>query len=87
MPYFQETIGKPAVAYTVSKVREIPEVAGKIIDEIKENIEAIITEDIPYYYKVTYIDENGEVKEGYVSKKSIKVIEKEEEEVVSESDE
>lgn len=87
LPYFQETIGKPAVAYTVSKVREIPEVAGKIIDEIKENIEAIITEDIPYYYKVTYIDENGEVKEGYVSKKSIKVIEKEEEEVVSESDE
>ena len=70
-PYFQDNIGKPVVAYTISKVRDLPETAGKVIDELMEGIEAYITEDVPYYYKVTYTDENGEEKEGYVAKGSI----------------
>lgn len=79
-PYFQDTIGKPVAAYVVSKVREIPEVAGEIIDELKVGIKAIITEDVPYYYKVQYTDEEGNIKEGYVAKKNIEVLEDDREE-------
>ena len=35
VPYFQDTIGKPVTAYTVSKVKELPEKAGKVIDELR----------------------------------------------------
>lgn len=76
-PYFQETIGKPVVAYTISKVKEFPKAAGKVIDELKKDFQAIITEDVPYYYKVTYTDENGNTREGYVAKKNLKIIEDE----------
>lgn len=41
----------------------------------KEDIEAMIIENVPYYYKITFVDENGEVKEGYVSKRSVKFVE------------
>lgn len=77
-PYFQDTIGKPVVAYTISKVKELPKAAGKVIDELKKDFQAIVTEDVPYYYKVTYTDENGNTKEGYVAKKNLKIIEDEE---------
>ena len=86
-PYFQDNIGKPVVAYTISKVRDLPETAGKVIDELMEGIEACITEDVPYYYKVTYTDENGEEKEGYVAKKNLKVIEEQDEEESSDEQE
>ena len=78
-PYFQENIGKPVMARTVAHIKEIPEVAGNFIADLKENIEAIITENCPYYYKVVFVDENGETKEGYVSKRSVRVIETPEE--------
>lgn len=77
-PYFQDTVGKPVTAYVVSKVKELPQTAGKVIDELKEDLQAIITEDVPYYYKVTYTDEEGNVREGYVAKRNLKVIEVEE---------
>lgn len=77
-PYFHDTVGKPVTAYVVSKVRELPQAAGKVIDELKEDLQAIITEDVPYYYKVTYTDEEGNVREGYVAKRNLKVIEVEE---------
>lgn len=74
-PYFQECIGAPVMAWTVAHVKELPEKAGKFIGDLKEDIEATIIENVPYYYKVTFIDENGEVKEGYVSKRSVKLVE------------
>ena len=79
-PCFQDSIGKPVVAYTISKVRKFPEIASNVIDELGEGVEGFITEDVPYYYKVTYTDENGEEREGYVAKKNLKVIEEPEEE-------
>lgn len=81
-PYFEDNIGKPAAAYVVSKVKELPEATGKVIEEIKKGFQVIITEDVPYYYKVTFLDENGEIREGYVAKKNIKLIE----EIVLEED-
>lgn len=74
-PYFQEYIGVPVMASTVAHVKEFPEKASKLVAEIKEDIEATIIENVPYYYKVTFIDENGEEREGYVSKRSVKLIE------------
>lgn len=73
-PYFQEYIGVPVTARTVACVREFPEKASKLITDIKEDIEATIIENVPYYYKITFIDENGEEKEGYVSKRSVKFV-------------
>lgn len=73
-PYFQEYIGVPVTARTVACVREFPEKASKLIADIKEDIEATIVENVPYYYKITFIDENGEEKEGYVSKRSVKFV-------------
>lgn len=73
--YFQECIGAPVMAWTVAHVKELPEKASKFIGDLKEDIEATIIENVPYYYKVIFIDENGEVKEGYVSKRSVKLVE------------
>lgn len=74
VPCFQEYIGVPVTAWTVAYVREFPEKASKLIADIKEDIEATIVENVPYYYKITFIDENGEEKEGYVSKRSVKFV-------------
>ena len=67
-------------AYVVSNVKELAEKGAKIIGQIHENIEAIIIENTNYYYKVTFTDENGETKEGYVAKRNLKTIEQETEE-------
>ena len=74
-PYFQDCIGGPVMAWTVAHMKELPEKGGKFIDDLKEDIEATIIENVPYYYKVTFVDENGEIKEGYVSKRSVKLVE------------
>lgn len=74
-PYFQEKVGMPVTTYVVSNVKELPEKGAKIIGRLHENIEAIIIENTNYYYKVTFTDENGETKEGYVAKRNLKIIE------------
>lgn len=83
-PYFQEKIGMPATAYVVSNVKEFPEKGAKIVGQIHENIEAIIIENTQYYYKVTFTNENGETKEGYVAKRNLKIIEEKTEEDAAE---
>lgn len=84
-PYFQEKVGMPVMTYVVSNVKELPEKGAEILCKIKENVEAIILEDTNYYYKVSFTDENGETKEGYVAKRNLKLIEEETEEVETES--
>lgn len=74
-PYFQEYIGVPIMAWGVAHVRELPEKTSRFVGDIKEDIEATIIKNVPYYYKVTFVDENGEEKEGYVSKRSVKLVE------------
>lgn len=76
-PYFQEYVGIPVMTYVVSNVKELPEKGAKIIGQLQENIEAVITEDVNYYYKVTFTDENGEIQEGYVAKRNLKIIKEE----------
>lgn len=76
-PYFQENIGMPVTAYVVSNVKELPQKGADIICQLKENVEAIIIENTNYYYKVSFIDENGEKREGYVAKRNLKDVEEE----------
>lgn len=75
-PYLQENVGLPATTYITSNVKELPQKGAKIVAELKENIEATIIENTNYYYKVTFIDENGVQREGYVAKRNLKIIDK-----------
>lgn len=77
LPYLQENIGKPAMATLTSNVKELPERGAVIICQLKENIEAYITENTNYYYKVSFTDENGVEREGYVAKRNLKIIQEE----------
>ena len=74
----------PVTAYVVSNVKEFPEKGAKIVGQIHENIEATIIGNTNYYYKVTFINEDGEIKEGYVAKRNLKIIEKKAEEDATE---
>ena len=85
-PYLQEYVGIPVTASVVSNVKELPEKGAKIIGQLQENIEAIITENANYYYKVTFTNENGEIQEGYVAKRNLKIIKEEPEETYSTSE-
>lgn len=76
-PYFVEHIGMPVTSWIVSNVKEIPAKTSEVIGELKAGMEAVIIDNVPYYYKVTFVDENGEIKEGYVSKRSVKIINEE----------
>ena len=49
------------------------------MERFKKNVEAIITENTNYYYKVIYTDEKGEKREGYVAKRNLRVIDNVEE--------
>lgn len=64
----------------VSCVKQAPEKGAEIIYKLKDGIQAIITENTNYYYKVRFTDENGVEREGYVAKKNLRVIEEEERE-------
>lgn len=80
LPYLQQNIGLPATTQVVSCVRELPDKAAKLVGTIQKDIETIIMENTNYYYKVKFIDENGEEKEGYVAKRNLKVNEETEDE-------
>lgn len=87
MPYLQENIGKPVMTKVVSCVKQAPEKGAEIIYKLKDGIQAIITENTNYYYKVRFTDENGVEREGYVAKKNLRVIEEEERETEKKDDE
>lgn len=76
-PYFQENVGVPVTAYVVSNIKELPKKGAKVVGQLKEEVEAIIMENTRYYYKVHFVEENGEEKEGYVAKRNIKICEDE----------
>lgn len=73
-PYFQEKVGMPVMSYVVSNVRGLPQKGAEVIGQLSEGIEAVIIENTNYYYKVSFIDENGVQQEGYVAKRNLKVI-------------
>lgn len=86
-PYFQENVGIPVTAYIVCNVKELPQKGAGLICRLQEDIEAIIIEDTNYYYKVSFIDESGEKREGYVAKRNLKKIEEEKQVEIEEQQE
>ena len=83
-PYLQENVGLPVMTYVASDVKELREKGAKIVTRLKKNIEATIIKNTNYYYKVTFIDEDGVRKEGYVAKRNLKIIEEPETEETEE---
>lgn len=83
-PYLQKNVGLPVMTYVASDVKELPEKGAKIVTRLKKNIEATIIKNTNYYYKVTFIDEDGVRKEGYVAKRNLKIIEEPETEETEE---
>lgn len=77
-PYLQENVGLPVMTYVVSNVKELPQKGAKIVAQLKKNAEATIIENTNYYYKITFTDENGIQREGYVAKRNLKLIEESE---------
>lgn len=75
MPYLQENVGMRIATKVVSTIKELPRKESKITGTLEVGAEAIIMENNKYYYKITYIDENGEETEGYVAKRNVKFIE------------
>lgn len=76
--WFDETIGKQVIPKAASIVRELPEKSSEIICHLEQNIEATIIENQNYYYKVSFIDEDGIEREGYVAKRNLKIVDQEE---------
>lgn len=75
-PWLTDEVGKPVMSKIVCSVKNLPEKGAEIICYLEQNIEAIITENQNYYYKVSFIDENGTEREGYVAKRNLKIIDR-----------
>lgn len=61
--------------YIVSNVKELPEKGAKVICQLKQNVEAIILE-IPFII-TSLPDEDGNVREGYIANKNMKLLDEE----------
>ena len=71
---FKQYVCQPIKEYVVAKIRELPNKDAGIIGELKDE-QAIITGDEPYYYKIKFTGEDGKEHEGFVSKRSVILIE------------
>lgn len=71
---FKQYVCQPVKEYVVAKIREFPNKNAGIVGELKDE-QAIITGDEPYYYKIMFIGEDGKEHEGFVSKRSVILIE------------
>ena len=76
---FKQYVCQPVKEYVVAKIREFPNKNAGIVGELKDE-QAIITGDEPYYYKIIFIGEDGKEHEGFVSKRSVILIEDSEKE-------
>lgn len=76
MPYLQEQGLILTTRFVNSvNVKELPQKGAEVICQLKADIQAMVIEDTSYYYKVSFIDEDGVQREGYVAKRNLKRIE------------
>ena len=73
-PYLQENMGVPIMTRISSKVRSEPNTGSEVVCIMGESTEAIAEEDLNYYYKVYYVNENGEEYVGYIAKKNVAIM-------------
>lgn len=66
--------GTTVTTKVVSSVKELPQKGAEIIYQLKENFEATIIENTNYYYKITFTDDEGVQREGYVAKRNLKIV-------------
>ncbi|QHJ84976.1 MAG: hypothetical protein [Bacteriophage sp.] len=71
-PLLQKTIGDPAVSCVVSHIQKLPDKDSEVVGYMKKGDQGIVLEDVNYYYKVSFIDEYGKQKEGFVAKQNLK---------------
>ena len=71
---FKQYVCQPVKEYVVAKIRELPNKDAGVVGELKDE-QAIVTGDEPYYYKIMFIGEDGKEHEGFVSKRSVILIE------------
>lgn len=84
LPYLQAEVGIPAITKVVSSVKGLPEEEAETTYHLGQGAEAVITENANEYYKVKFVDENGEEKEGFVEKMDLMILEEEETELEKE---
>ncbi len=73
-PLLQETVGSIITARIDCLIRQSPNTTSEVISEMRKDNEAVIVEDLNYYYKVKIYNEDGEEKEGFVAKKNVEII-------------
>ncbi len=78
LPYLSETIGLPVMTKIRCALREQPHTDSNTVIELQEGDEALILDDINYYYRIEFTDKNGDKKIGYVAKKNVEIIENDE---------
>ena len=71
---FKQYVSQPIKEYVAAKIRELPNKDAGVIGELKDE-QAIVTGDEPYYYKIIFTGEDGKEHEGFVSKRSVILIE------------
>lgn len=71
---FKQYVCQPIKEYVVAKIRELPNKDAGVIGELKDE-QAIVKGDEPYYYKIIFTGEDGKEHEGFVSKRSVILIE------------
>lgn len=59
------------VAPGLTKVRKEPSTSSETVIKLKKGTNITILGEVPYYYKVSVIDQNGDIVEGYIAKKNI----------------
>lgn len=59
------------VAPGLTKVRKEPSTSSETVIKLKKGTNITIIGEVPYYYKVSVIDQNGDTVEGYIAKKNI----------------
>lgn len=71
-PKLEEQVFKLICPAGKAFLKSLPDKTGEVIEKLVDGIRVIIVGDIPYYYYVKVVENNGNERSGYVSKKSIK---------------
>ncbi len=65
-----------AVTSKKSSVKVEPQYGSPIVCKIEINKDVTVISDVPYYYEIKFIDQSdGQTKTGWISKRSVKIIE------------
>lgn len=64
----------PVHTLSVSKIRKAANKKSENIFTIDKDKEVYVIGDEPYYYKIIYYDDKGDLKDGFIAKRNVKVL-------------